>query len=460
MTGNPSTGCDRVLSPPLHLGWLLDVPKDNDKQVPVNLRGEGLTAHMAIIAQSGSGKSFLLGRLLEELASKTLARVLILDPNSDFGQFGAVAEEPWKFADEPRDVFRRRWDQVHFRNLTKRSKDTLPEAMSVSLFPISLSWPDLSLDEKARLLGISLYAHPEEYTVFRDLDTARGLCERATYGPYTLQRWSERVDGLITIEELGGGPASLTDWPTGGLARNTASLSTIYNVGHRIDRLLRYGIWDKDPVPLQEHVTDLSRTGGHARIVSLDLGSLDEPEQRFLVSAAALGSLWEGARQSWTAALSAPRSGDERCPIFVVIDEAHNIAPEEPSTDLAQETVDILVRIAMEGRKYGLFLILVTQRPSRINSNLLSQCDNLCLMKMSNPADVRLVEQRFGFVPSGWAKRALDFKKGQMLLSGGFVERPVYAMGAPRRTVEGGRSLRDEVWLRDPYPAPSTASGG
>jgi DNA helicase HerA-like ATPase len=104
----------------------------------------------------------------------------------------------------------------------------------------------------------------------------------------------------------------------------------------------------------------------------------------------------------------------------------------------------------MEGRKYGLFLILVTQRPARVNSNLLSQCDNLCLMKMSNPADVRLVQDRFGFVPSGWAERALSFKQGEVQLSGQFVERPVVAKVAPRRTVEGGRSLRDAVWLTDP----------
>jgi DNA helicase HerA-like ATPase len=80
--------------------------------------------------------------------------------------------------------------------------------------------------------------------------------------------------------------------------------------------------------------------------------------------------------------------------------------------------IDVLVRIAMEGRKYGLFLILVTQRPGRVNTNLLSQCDDLCLMKMSNPADVELVGEQFGFVPSGWAERALTFKKGEVRLSG------------------------------------------
>jgi hypothetical protein len=86
-----------------------------------------------------------------------------------------------------------------------------------------------------------------------------------------------------------------------------------------------------------------------------------------------------------------------------------------------------------------------------VNTNLLSQCDDLCLMKMSNPADVELVGEQFGLVPSGWAERALTFKKGEVRLSGLFVERRVVAKVAPRRTVEGGRSLRDEVWLSDPF---------
>jgi hypothetical protein len=64
----------------------------------------------------------LLGRLLEEIAAKTKARVLILDPNSDFGQFGAVAEEAWKFEEgDSREAFERRWRKVGFSLVTLRS---------------------------------------------------------------------------------------------------------------------------------------------------------------------------------------------------------------------------------------------------------------------------------------------------------------------------------------------------
>ena len=46
------------------------------------------------------------------------------------------------------------------------------------------------------------------------------------------------------------------------------------------------------------------------------------------------------------------------------------------------------MQIAAEGRKYGLWLLLSTQRPSKVHINALSQCDNLALMRMSSPKDL------------------------------------------------------------------------
>ncbi len=438
-------------SPPLQLGWLLEALP---AKVAVNLRAEGIPAHTAIIAQSGSGKSFMLGRLLEEIASKTQARVFILDPNSDFAQFGAVADEEWKFEDaDSRKAFKLRWDRVGFCTLTARSQDSFPEVLRSSVSPISLSWPELPETARASFLGLSLHTNPEEYSAFQAIEGARELCARHAGTAYTLERWAERVQGMRAITELGGVTAEMvTQWPTVRLTghNDVPSLPVIENMAHRIEQLRRHAIWDKIGPSVRERVGGLCAATTDVRVVCLDLGSLDHPEQRFITAATALDSLWARARGEWTKALASTADQDRRCPVFVIIDEAHNIAPEESITDVARSTLDVLVRIAMEGRKYGLFLFVVTQRPARVNSNLLSQCDNLALMKMSNPADVRLVQDRFGFVPAGWAERALEFKKGQMLLSGQFVERPVYAQVAPRRTVEGGRSLRDAVWLTDP----------
>jgi hypothetical protein len=446
-------------APVLQLGWLQEAWP---AKVPVNLKGEGLTAHTAVIAQSGSGKSFMLGRLLEEIVSKTEARVLILDPNSDFVKFGHVEPNAWERQglrdlfgpEDTRAAFERRWTRVKFNVFTERNPSVLgPQTANFQTQKVSVGWAELSLAEKAKLLGLSARTDPDEMHVLRVLDEA-GKHPDAP-GRYDLQKWLEVLDAILFDKHVGkiaGQP-----WPrayTHFLSLDEMADPTVQAVSGRLLDQTQLGLWDRTYPPdyPRSQVASLADCDSELDVVTLDLGSLGKPEVRFLAAGLALDALWERARAAWITAMSSPAEEDARRPVFVVIDEAHNIAPAEGVPASAGPVIDVLVRIAMEGRKYGLFLILVTQRPGRVNTNLLSQCDNLCLMKMSNPADVELVGERFGFVPSGWAERALGFKKGEVLLSGLFVERPVVAKVAPRRTVEGGRSLRDEVWLSDPFP--------
>jgi hypothetical protein len=77
-----------------------------------------------------------------------------------------------------------------------------------------------------------------------------------------------------------------------------------------------------------------------------------------------------------------PIGGREQ-PLLVVLDEAHRFIPEGADTP-AHRTLSI---IAKEGRKYGTGLMLVTQRPSEIDSAVLSQCGSLMALRITNGAD-------------------------------------------------------------------------
>jgi DNA helicase HerA-like ATPase len=92
----------------------------------------------------------------------------------------------------------------------------------------------------------------------------------------------------------------------------------------------------------------------------------------------------------------------------------------------------------------------VTQRPSKVDRHIISQCDSAAVMKMTNRADIQLVHDAFGFLPDS-GPRLGTLVKGEVLLAGSWIERPTFARTAPRRTCEGGRSL-DDSWLRDPIP--------
>jgi len=157
------------------IGFLLDVVGSPQPKVPIFLKGAGLKAHTAVIAQSGSGKSFMLGRFLEELISKTKGRVIILDPNSDFVKFPQVNEAAWKdqkihaWFDRRKDKLselRNRWGRVRFLVFTNREEKELglPTSQAVVL-PVSLSWGELDLFGRASILELDMASTPHEMYV-------------------------------------------------------------------------------------------------------------------------------------------------------------------------------------------------------------------------------------------------------------------------------------------------------
>ena len=93
-------------------------------------------------------------------------------------------------------------------------------------------------------------------------------------------------------------------------------------------------------------------------------------------------------------------------------------ARESRRPGLAAMATEYAVRIAGEGRKYGLYLLLASQRPQKLHPNVVSQCDNLVLMRMSSSADLAYLAEVFSQVPGSLLGRAPHFTIGQALIAG------------------------------------------
>ena len=156
----------------------------------------------------------------------------------------------------------------------------------------------------------------------------------------------------------------------------------------------------------------------------LDLGGYDRHEEQLTVALAVLEALW--ARRA------------ERRPLLLVLDEAHNLCPPDPETPLGVAVRDRIIQIAAEGRKYGLWLLLSTQRPSKVHGGIVSQCDNLALMRMNSHGDLDELASIFGFVPDALLRQAARFRQGEALVAGGFVTMPSVVQVGARITPEGG----------------------
>ena len=159
----------------------------------------------------------------------------------------------------------------------------------------------------------------------------------------------------------------------------------------------------------------------------LDLGGFAVADEARAASLSVLDHLWENRH--------------ERTPRLLVIDEAHNLCPPDPHTPLAALLTERIVQIAAEGRKYGLWLLISTQRPSKVHPNVLTQCDNLTLMRMNSPRDLAELAEVFGFAPTSLVDRAPTFAKGQALMAGGFIDQAAVVQVGARLTEEGGSDV-------------------
>ena len=113
---------------------------------------------------------------------------------------------------------------------------------------------------------------------------------------------------------------------------------------------------------------------------------------------------------------------DGAVPILFVCEEAHRYASADRSIGFGP-TRKAISRIAKEGRKYGVFLGLVTQRPAELDATIISQCSTLFVMRMANDRDQALVRSAvsdaaanlLSFVPSLGTREVLAFGEGVAL---------------------------------------------
>ena len=91
--------------------------------------------------------------------------------------------------------------------------------------------------------------------------------------------------------------------------------------------------------------------------------------------------------QQWT-------TKENQHPICLLCDEAHLYIPERTSQDAASElSLKSFERIAKEGRKYGVSLVVISQRPAEVNRTVLSQCNNFISLRLSNAEDQTVIKR-------------------------------------------------------------------
>ncbi len=392
-----------------HIGDLLS---RDPGAVPVALDVRGFTStHLAIIASTGSGKSYLAGVLLEELLMPyNRAAVLVIDPHGEY------------------DTLKQVQNLTSFRDsgYSPRVRIFRPQDLRVRIS--SLTLPDL----RYLLTNLSEKMHYQLGRAFR----------------YAQRTWGE---DKYTLEQLYMAVREVGDSAQGEEESNDDDPTTGALIWRLSAALGGSGIFhDFENIELDE----LFRPG------TCTLVQLNEVEQRQqqVIVAALLRRVYQARIDTEKGKFQRGDRNHLPFPVFSLLEEAHNFAPANADA----VSSDVLKTILSEGRKFGVGVGLISQRPGRLDSDVLSQCMTQCIMRITNPIDQNRIAESVESVGRDMLKELPALSKGQVIVSGASVNTPLMLRVRTRRTEHGGEDINAPAewrrWFEHEQPAQAAAN--
>ena len=352
-------------------------------EVEVSLTVSGMRRHVAIIAQTGAGKSYCAGVLIEELLTKG-GSVVVIDPHADYALIG-MNDDGSRHNLSDRCLI--------FRNPASTGRYSEREVGRIEKYTIAFS--DLTNDEIFEIANIH-----QSFTRIRDtlaevLEALRN--SNSSFSP------SDLIDDLETRYES---------------ASNQSDRSSIQSATRYARVLARMRVFDDVSTPTERILSPM-------QVSVMDLSGLDSISTDYIVS-----KLLRNISDSVI-------SEEYPHPVFIVIEEAHNFIPQDSKT----RSSPIIRRIAGEGRKFGVFLVVISQRPSKIHSDTLSQCNSQIIMKLTNPRDQEAVQNSSERMSKELLDNLPGFNPGEAVVLGPVTKTPVMIRVRRRRTREGGADI-------------------
>ncbi len=353
-------------------------------EVPVSLSIKGFRRHLAIIAQTGSGKTYLSGVIVEELLKKG-GTIVILDPHADYVFISRTSDNKRHELSDRITVF---------RNPASTGRYTIEEVGKVE--PYEICFSDLSLDEICLISGIR-----SDYTnIVSGLGVAfqQLKADREIFQPEDLLERLGQADGWAGVDQkIINGAKDATKY----LAK-VVKMRVFTSSSTNMDKMLR---------------------PRHLSIV--DLSGLDDEVSDY-IGYKILSEIYEKVV-----------SGSFEYPVFLFVEEAHRFIPAQGST----YSSSVIKKIAAEGRKFGVFLVLITQRPFKIHSDALSQCNSQIIMRLTNPQDQNAVASSSERLGQTLLDDLPGLNKGEAVIVGEMTRAPIMARVRKRSTKEGGSDI-------------------
>jgi hypothetical protein len=366
-------------------------------ELPVYINIDSLVQkHIAILAKTGGGKSYACGVLVEEMMKKKVPMVII----DTHGEYRSLTTKN-KSKKDKKNMERFNVKPAEYK---KQITEYSPIHSRGSFEHLTLNGVNLEASEILDVLPAKL-SGPQKGVLYQAI---KEIKEYKSY--YTLR---DIIDGV-------------------GRSKSNAR----WNVIASLESLDSIGVFSENGTDPSELVKE-----GNCSVVNM---KGVPPDVQTVIVARLTQQLFEYRKAG-------------KIPGFLlVVEEAHNYCPERGFGNAVSS--GILRTIASEGRKFGMGLAIVSQRPAKVDKNIISQCNTNIILKVTNPNDLKAIVQSVEGLTSKTADEIQRLPIGVALISGASLQMPVMAEIRPRETQHGGQSVKISKKGKNPDFTPMKSS--
>jgi len=416
----------------IHVGNLVGYEKGANV-VPVFLDVNTLvTEHLGVLAMTGSGKSYTVGRIIERLVGQMNGTVVVFDPHGEYGRAFEKGQlrvnQDLDKVDDPRDkkmlpkivenfkqlqemgggiVVYTPQDPQFNQKYTNKNRHLALQFDQFEMDDLSGILPGIT-EAQQRVLHVAIRKWKKEYpNPPRDI---AGLLDLLT----------KRLDEIKADDTM-----ELSEAERAALSGRSAAIAAT-----RLRQVIEeaksfYTARVGQPTSIYEM---LGRRGEQAgRLVIVDLQGLSDEARQVIMALLSSEILKAAASKT-----------DPIRPSFLVYEEGHNFAPASgPSISRS-----VIKKIAGEGRKFGVGFAIISQRPSKLDSDVTSQCNTIITMRIKNPDDQRFIVKSSDMFSQADIDELPSLSTGEALISGRSIPAPLLVKIGPKALKHGGESPR------------------
>ena len=361
--------------------------------------------HAFIGGSTGSGKSWTTAKIIEQMAGLFTANAIVFDLHGEYSPLVGQGIQHFKVAG-PADVEAKRTinDGVLYLPYWLLSYEAL-----VAMF---VDRSDQNAPNQAMIMAREINQAKRKYLEDGDQQEILKHFTVDSPVPFDLNVLMDRLNE-INVEMIPGARAGSEKQGDffGKLARMISRLENKIS-DRRLGFMFSGGGDVLDFTWLEKFTTAVLGSSGENGKAGIKIINFSEVPSDVLPLIVSLVARVTFSVQQWT-------PSELRHPIALLCDEAHLYMPQRSMAESADDiSLDIFERIAKEGRKYGVSLVVISQRPSEVNKTMLSQCSNFVSMRLTNAEDQGVIKRLLPDSLGGFSDILPTLDTGEALVVG------------------------------------------